>query len=1257
MSAAVHTPTIDLLEIELARARSALHEVQPSPLQILSLDDVTTGALAAHKNHLISYDHDFFAGSAARLTAKELGLISVQEIVPTPEEEICPPLPVIPTNIFDLLANSVVLHHLIPLLPVSALMSLASTNKAVRSVVMETPYVFRHLDLSTCRVAQIPERKAIDAGGEQWRNERMDESVTEDEFYAGPLRGIFSRLERQSLLGSVRTLILDGLSVPADLVADIILTDRFNVNILSIRECSHLNELRPTRPAKTPKVKGIYYFTPKESNEKSHQRRGSSRREWWQTRVSGQSTSRSATDPESQQGESLNEWYKPFGKVLKRNIEAGWAQTLKKCEGIISFDAVLCRGPRHNADLYASTNKTLPCPGDPLLPAAIATVSLGPRGCDGCRTSPEGPAIWAESPDSHFPLLNPLPLYASNITDAKRPVPRNETAVMFARCADCLQSRWCHQCHKWFCFNCLPRPEEAVTRLSPHQTVIRRPGAGEPRDFSPERLGPGVSRDCWECGPTCASCKLERQRSCGTCYGEYCLKHNDGCSSTKLILSTPAHTSRSLPGDKILLPPSALEQLLSAAPVVQVDNPQTNFHQQHTSIFDPFNPYTFAAESRARAYASSGGAQQQPQLPHPLTFRLVNPRNGRVVYAGIREFSAEEGHVCLSKFLLHALELDGQLEKDEKEEEVTVTVHAQQLPKGTYVRLRPLEAGYDPEDWKALLERHLRENFTTLTVGELLTVPSGRGRFFEFLIDKVAPEEGGGSGICIVDTDLEVDIEPLNEEQARETLQKLSQKAARKPGSEKGSSPGGPIKKGQQIQGRVKSGDYVDYELSDTAIKEGGRRLQLELEAVDGADLDIFVSPFSAYQRAQPRSDEHVFGDMSSKSFKVLKLDSSLPEMADAEKLYVSVHAFSLHDEDDTEAPFEFMLRVVDTVQADGDENMIDVNEHNPDEVQCKNCQQWVPRRTLFLHENFCLRNNILCPKCKNVFQKSSSEWQNHWHCEHDESYGNDKPSKEKHDYIFHKSHSCFNCDYTADNLPSLAHHRTTRCPGKLILCQFCHLVVPQQGDSDPDMNDPEVLLSGLTPHEIIDGGRTTECHLCNKIIRLRDMKTHLRHHDLERLSRPAPSICRNVNCGHAHDPEGKALKRRIERRYLSQMLTGCGKSWCRNVYCKTGHPNSSSASTELLTSSKEILQVIKPLIASINTQPNQTDSTAEGDRLFYLCADEMSQQRRVIGELIAAEGVYDLRWCLAALEASSGDLEKAREWMSSWAPRKDEQR
>ena len=33
----------------------------------------------------------------------------------------------------------------------------------------------------------------------------------------------------------------------------------------------------------------------------------------------------------------------------------------------------------------------------------------------------------------------------------------------------------------------------------------------------------------------------------------------------------------------------------------------------------------------------------------------------------------------------------------------------------------------------------------------------------------------------------------------------------------------------------------------------------------------------------------------------------------------------------------------------------------------------------------------------------------------------------------------------------------------------------------------------------------------------------------------------------------------------------------------------------------------------------------------------------------------YDLAWCVAAVEATAGDLEKAREWLEHWAPARGE--
>jgi len=740
----------------------------------------------------------------------------------------------------------------------------------------------------------------------------------------------------------------------------------------------------------------------------------------------------------------------------------------------------------------------------------------------------------------------------------------------------------------------------------------------------------------------------------------------------------PASQTPKLAGDKITLPPSALEELLAAAPVVSIQN---GGQQPITSTFDPYNPHTYAAER----YARQQFAERQQQLPHPLTFRIVNPRNGRVVYAGIREFSAEDNEVGLSPFLQDALGLVGDRVKHDDKEYASggdktvadlsteklpnITIHAKQLPKGTYVRLRPLEAGYDPEDWKSLLERYLRDNFTTLTNGEILSVPGGRHQQFRFLVDKFKPE---GDGICIVDTDLEVDIEALNEEQARETLKRKLAKAQRAPGTDQGSSAGGTLTFDVESSGQVLPGEYVDYELKDW---NKGQTLEISLDAAaEDGELDLFVSPFSAKQRSRPRDDEHVFGDFSNHASKRLRLSSTNVEVEDAESIYVSVHAYR-----DLEATSDNAAHAIPfTLLATTASTEMDIDASNgatgagPDEVICKNCHQNIPKRTLHLHEAFCYRNNVACPRCSDVFLKNSDAWKNHWHCPHDDAHGNTLTSKAKHDSIFHPPTSiqCPNCIFSTTNLPDLARHRTSVCPGKEILCQFCHLVVPQQGPDDPSFMDPEVLLSGLTPHELADGARTTECHLCNKIVRLRDMRTHLRFHDRERVARPKPRLCRNAICGRTvkdqdrarvdkeqlglcgdcfgplyvtnYDPEGKALRRRVERRLLQQLMAGCGKPWCGNAdACRTGRKNNTGVD-ETFTA-KDALPMIKPIMDEL---------AKSGTSALKFCVDEASQTRRVLGGMIAGEGEYEVEWCVKALEEEHNDLGKAREWLKNRAPR-----
>ncbi|KAL8800273.1 MAG: hypothetical protein Q9182_005297 [Xanthomendoza sp. 2 TL-2023] len=573
---------------------------------------------------------------------------------------------------------------------------------------------------------------------------------------------------------------------------------------------------------------------------------------------------------------------------------------------------------------------------------------------------------------------------------------------------------------------------------------------------------------------------------------------------------------------------------------------------------------------------------------------------------------------------------------------------------------------------------------------------------YRFLIDELKPND---KAVTLVDTDLEVDIEPLNEEQARETLKQRALKAQRAPGTVEGSSPGGLIQIEQEVSAQVRAGDYVDY-----TLEEWDRTKDLELElspADDEQDIDLFVTPVGPKQRAKPREDEHVFADFSANPSKRIKVKHTNAELDNVEALWISVRACDHNpplSQFGSTAPIPYSLRIT-TSNNSIDDSDTSMPTPNADEEICTNCHQSIPNRTMFLHQNFCLRNNIRCSDCHSIFQKSSLAWKNHWHCPHDSSHGNTPSSLQKHNRLFHTTCTCPSCDFACNNISDLAHHRTTTCPAKLILCQFCHLLVPQRGPDDPDFMDPEILLSGLTPHELIDGARTTECHLCTKIVRLRDMSTHLKHHAYERLSRTRPVICRNTCCArtlvgyfstdgkrevrdnggrdnglricnscfgplyaNTYDPDGKQLRRRVERRYLSQMMTGCGKGWCRNVFCKSGRANTG---LEVVKGSKDIMVLVRPALV--------------GEEVRF-CTDEGSQRRKGVAEMVAAEkgagdgfvggevrevgkgrrkegqdneeerGGYEIEWCVNALEVEGGDLLKARGWLKDWAVSRSEE-
>ena len=368
----------------------------------------------------------------------------------------------LPVGFIDVLSNSVVLRHVSPYVPVRSLLALRASCKTLREMLAHSD-AWRHLDLTSITSATI-DAAPIDVGGVSWRAERMDEALTMDDFAAGPLRGIFDRLRQGRVLQCVQTLILDGLSVPADLVREIVAEDRYSVRVLSIRDVKHLNQgklqqvlryaVRPTRPSGTPKLKALYCFGMKDAAFPRTQQQLGHRH----PRALGVMASEGAQIGAEWSQESFTtskfdvsseRWYRSAGRVLLKP-QSDWADTLVACKDIIAFDAVLCRGPRHKIAKVDSKN---------FLQPSIAIVALG-HGCQTCHGCPERPAVFGGSEISHIPLLEPVPLHASTVRAAQIPTTSNADSYpqLILRCEDCLRGRWCERCNRWWCEECYAEP-------------------------------------------------------------------------------------------------------------------------------------------------------------------------------------------------------------------------------------------------------------------------------------------------------------------------------------------------------------------------------------------------------------------------------------------------------------------------------------------------------------------------------------------------------------------------------------------------------------------------------------------------------------------------------------------------------------------------------------------------------------------------------------------------------------------------------
>ncbi|KAI1134659.1 hypothetical protein F5Y05DRAFT_397779 [Hypoxylon sp. FL0543] len=474
------------------------------------------------------------------------GALTQQHARDLPDSDI----PDAPNPLLNLLNNTLVLHQTIPYLPISSLLNLAATSPSFHDLLLRrTPGVFRHLDLTQVKTAQFDIDGGVDRGGEIWRNVQVDENLTEDDFYSGPLRGIFQSIRRRNILDHVQTLVLDGLSVTAEFCNDILVDRSLRVRILSIRDVKNLNErklmqslryaCRSTRPDDTPRLKGLYVFGPRDApalTASAPVRQNGAVRGGANISVGWNHKSQHALK-ESIRSEG-DDWYHKKGRIISGHIVDGWAETLLDCREVIKFDAVLCTGPRHQNSPAFGKIRVTPS-GGVESPWGVATFALG--GCASCGSAPEGFTVYGESSAEQLPLLAPVPLHSSTIKAATCPTPsvgsekRGETPKFVPRCLECIRERYCFSCDQWWCEACYQVPSRHELNAQHVHIVDQTNGMvdHELAALEPSNLKkPKIERSCWECEHNCLDCIANTQKLCKGCGGGYCIIHYEGSTLT-----------------------------------------------------------------------------------------------------------------------------------------------------------------------------------------------------------------------------------------------------------------------------------------------------------------------------------------------------------------------------------------------------------------------------------------------------------------------------------------------------------------------------------------------------------------------------------------------------------------------------------------------------------------------------------------------------------------------------------------------------
>ncbi|MCO5549670.1 hypothetical protein L7F22_003143 [Adiantum nelumboides] len=290
---------------------------------------------------------------------------------------------------------------------------------------------------------------------------------------------------------------------------------------------------------------------------------------------------------------------------------------------------------------------------------------------------------------------------------------------------------------------------------------------------------------------------------------------------------------------------------LMGGPGGMMDDIRFSARPEHYDEF--FKAYSMAMlPGRERANVSYGGKIILPssalarlthmEIESPWLFELsntgVNMADIKLTHAGVLEFIAEEGHVHLPAWMMRQLNLS---------EGDPIRLRGKTLPKGKLVKIEPQTVDFlEIADPKGVLESALN-NFSTLTKDDIIEF-SYNMLTFEIKVLEIQPD---AEGICIIDTDLEVDfappkgyVEPKPQPKAlpptmasklninTERYDSISASGTSTPGSHDGAQPNGVGSAAQGAEGSVRISAFAGQGQSLSGKKLKAKTKERSIEAV-----------------------------------------------------------------------------------------------------------------------------------------------------------------------------------------------------------------------------------------------------------------------------------------------------------------------------------------------------------------------------------------------------------------------------------------